>query len=172
MAHFLTDNNEVITFEGSITFRMLNPMFEKMNTHSMSVNIPATVENSIILNRPELINSVNNKIREIDVTYVGSLTRMKGILRINTTEDNFYKGYFIGQNAFLRSFGSKKLNEIDFGTHTFPSEILSSEFTPADVDDFILQIDNENAFAYIPYYNLTAYGNFRFGHFFLHQSFN
>lgn len=160
MAHFLTDSGEVITFEGSITFRMLNPMFEKMNTHSMPVNIPATVENSIILNRPELINSVNNKIREINVTYIGSLHHLIGILRINIPNNGFYKGYFIGQNAFLRSFQDKKLNEIEYDIIDYPSDILNQDFSSSDIEDFILQIDSERAYSFIPHFNYNRLANF------------
>ena len=159
MNYFLSDSGLRIPIISDISIRMISPLFERKNTYTYPLTFYATPDIDILFERARLVDSKNNKVREIDGELRIDKLRFTGILRISKISDEKYSGNFTGQGAINKRLTDLVMNEMDFGSGEIFDHNTSSFY---NYEDFIFQINNEDAFCFLPYINNSYTENFGF----------
>lgn len=159
MAYLQLSDGTKITFQGEIQIDMLSPLFYEMNTYSLPGQIPNTPENSKALDRPEIINSIDNQVREYDALFISNSLQLQGVLRVKEANDQYFKFNFTGQGAFWKKGGNTPMNKQEFEIFDYPDDILNATNFPIDDTDIFIF---ENAFVFVPHYNSIGKKTYEF----------
>jgi hypothetical protein len=160
MAVFVTDNREQINLNMDIDLILKSPIFNEENTYSYPTKIDYTPDVSIILGRPEEINSVNKNIREISGRLVAGSFNLYGILRVLSFSEGKYEVCFIGQGKFNFQLSNLKLGDIDFG-NIVSSDIINREFSGTDMNEYYFKDpEGNNSYCFPMFFNLLEQKSF------------
>lgn len=98
MVRILINGNE-IDFDGTIPYRMLNPMFNDKVSHSYNIKISNTPRNKDVISQLHLPEIGYSKIR-FDAIVITDAFSFRGAMYINSVTDRFIDFQFNAQNDF------------------------------------------------------------------------
>ena len=124
-------NNDELEFDGSIRYRMLNPVFNDKASHSFSVRTVNTPHNKDIIRQSHLSEKKNNE-HIFDARLVTDAFFFSGIISIESVTEHYIDFNFIAQSGFWTRAKETSVRNCDIPFNPVYAPVYSMNY----FDDF------------------------------------
>lgn len=116
MLEIRVDNERLDIGKVSITFELLNPIFNDIGSFSYPFSLPATAKNKSLLQFPGRVNYSGNKKSFAASVFLNGMIWKRGKLIITDTNRDLIKAYFtVGEGYFYSILKNTNLFDLDLG---------------------------------------------------------
>ncbi|NCA74868.1 MAG: hypothetical protein EOM90_00900 [Alphaproteobacteria bacterium] len=114
----------------SVTMNLKSPIFCEPGSYSYPFKIPGSQRNKVYFNFSHKVPSTSSPYKEYEgeLTW-NQITFFSGTVKLKILNENFYEGYLLNGNGdFNYRRKNSYLQDIDFGTLTFESELQRIDY--------------------------------------------